>query len=63
MPDVSKAVNIADLRLMAKRRLPQMVFDYIDGGDANHQAPLEAHYALRCALRTLHLLHLCTYCT
>jgi L-lactate dehydrogenase (cytochrome) len=32
MPSVSKAVNIADLRLMAKRRLPRMVFDYIDGG-------------------------------
>jgi len=32
MPDVSKAVNIADLRLMAMRRLPRMVFDYIDGG-------------------------------
>ena len=29
---VSKAVNIADLRLMAMRRLPRMVFDYIDGG-------------------------------
>ena len=29
---VSNAVNIADLRLMAKRRLPRMVFDYIDGG-------------------------------
>jgi L-lactate dehydrogenase (cytochrome) len=29
---VHRAVNIADLRLMAKRRLPQMVFDYIDGG-------------------------------
>ncbi len=27
-----RAVNIADLRLMAKRRLPRMVFDYIDGG-------------------------------
>lgn len=32
MPDVSKAVTIADLRLMAQRRLPRMVFDYIDGG-------------------------------
>ena len=32
MADVSKAVNIADLRLLAKRRLPRMVFDYIDGG-------------------------------
>jgi L-lactate dehydrogenase (cytochrome) len=26
------AVNIADLRLAAKRRLPRAVFDYIDGG-------------------------------
>jgi L-lactate dehydrogenase (cytochrome) len=26
------AVNIADLRLAAKRRLPRVVFDYIDGG-------------------------------
>src|SRR4051812_44520597 len=25
-------VNIADLRRLAKRRLPQAVFDYIDGG-------------------------------
>lgn len=32
MSAVSKAVNIADLRLMAQRRLPRMVFDYIDGG-------------------------------
>jgi L-lactate dehydrogenase (cytochrome) len=28
----SRVVNIADLRLMARRRLPRMVFDYIDGG-------------------------------
>jgi L-lactate dehydrogenase (cytochrome) len=27
-----KAVNIEDLRLMARRRLPRMAFDYIDGG-------------------------------
>lgn len=26
------ALNIADLRAMARRRLPKMVFDYIDGG-------------------------------
>jgi L-lactate dehydrogenase (cytochrome) len=32
MPDVSRAVTIADLRAAAKRRLPQAVFDYIDGG-------------------------------
>src|SRR5271170_2993729 len=29
---VSKAVNIHDLRRMAKRRLPDVVFDYLDGG-------------------------------
>ncbi len=30
--NVGSAVNIADLRQMAQRRLPRMVFDYIDGG-------------------------------
>jgi len=29
---VARAVNIADLRRLAKRRLPRVVFDYIDGG-------------------------------
>ena len=29
---VAAAVNIEDLRRMARRRLPRMVFDYIDGG-------------------------------
>jgi L-lactate dehydrogenase (cytochrome) len=29
---VDRAVTIFDLRLMAERRLPRMVFDYIDGG-------------------------------
>ena len=29
---VSSAVNIEDLRQIARRRLPRMVFDYIDGG-------------------------------
>jgi L-lactate dehydrogenase (cytochrome) len=28
----SRAVNIADLRRLARRRLPRVVFDYIDGG-------------------------------
>jgi isopentenyl diphosphate isomerase/L-lactate dehydrogenase-like FMN-dependent dehydrogenase len=28
----SRAINIADLREQARRRLPRMVFDYIDGG-------------------------------
>ncbi|HSP14737.1 MAG TPA: alpha-hydroxy acid oxidase [Thermoanaerobaculia bacterium] len=30
--DLPKAVNIADLRKVAKARLPRAVFDYIDGG-------------------------------
>jgi L-lactate dehydrogenase (cytochrome) len=29
---LASAVNIADLRRLARRRLPQLVFDYIDGG-------------------------------
>src|SRR5262245_51187193 len=28
----ARAINIADLRELARRRLPRMVFDYIDGG-------------------------------
>jgi len=27
-----RAINIEDLRRAAKRRLPRVVFDYIDGG-------------------------------
>jgi isopentenyl diphosphate isomerase/L-lactate dehydrogenase-like FMN-dependent dehydrogenase len=32
MATPSRAVNIADLRLAARRRLPRVAFDYIDGG-------------------------------
>ncbi len=32
MNSVTRAVNIEDLRRLAKRRLPRVVFDYIDGG-------------------------------
>ena len=32
MSRVGNAINISDLRAAAKRRLPRMVFDYIDGG-------------------------------
>ncbi len=32
MSDASRFVNIADLRLGARRRLPRVAFDYIDGG-------------------------------
>jgi isopentenyl diphosphate isomerase/L-lactate dehydrogenase-like FMN-dependent dehydrogenase len=31
-PRTSKAINIQDLRRMAQRRLPKVVFDYVDGG-------------------------------
>ncbi len=32
MPNVSRAVNIEDLRHIAKSRVPRPVFDYLDGG-------------------------------
>ena len=32
MPDLSRAVNIEDLRVLAKRRLPRAIFDFFDGG-------------------------------
>jgi (S)-mandelate dehydrogenase len=32
MPDLSQAVNIEDLRVLAKRRLPRAIFDFFDGG-------------------------------
>lgn len=32
MPHFSDAVNIGDLRLAAKRRLPRAIFDFFDGG-------------------------------
>jgi (S)-mandelate dehydrogenase len=32
MPNLERAVNIEDLRRMAKRRLPRSVFDFFDGG-------------------------------
>jgi L-lactate dehydrogenase (cytochrome) len=32
VPNLSRAVSIADFRRLARRRLPRMVFDYIDGG-------------------------------
>jgi len=32
MADLSHAVNIEDLRLLARRRLPRAIFDFFDGG-------------------------------
>src|SRR5882672_10765831 len=32
MPDLASAINIEDLRRMAKRRIPRAIFDFFDGG-------------------------------
>ena len=52
-------VNISDLRLLAKSRLPQMVFDYIDSGADREQtlfqncsAFQEIYFRPRCAVAT-----------
>ena len=53
---LGQAVNVADLRALAKRRLPRFVFDYVDGGAedertlAGNRAAFES---LRFAPRTL----------
>ena len=56
---LTSAVNIADLREAARRRLPQVVFDYLDGGAENEttlrdniQAFDEVMFRPRLALRT-----------
>lgn len=52
-----RVVNIEDLRILAKRRLPRVVFDYIDGGAedertlrANYRAFEEVTFRPRCAV-------------
>jgi isopentenyl diphosphate isomerase/L-lactate dehydrogenase-like FMN-dependent dehydrogenase len=54
-----RVVNISDLRLVAKKRLPRVVFDYIDGGaDAevtlreNSRAFEDVTFRPRCAVAT-----------
>lgn len=44
MTNLSRVFNIADLRLLARRKLPRMVFDYIDGG-ADDEITLRANSA------------------
>lgn len=39
---LSRAVNVEDLRVLARRRLPRVVFDYIDGG-ADGEVTLRAN--------------------
>ena len=52
-----RVLNIEDLRILAKRRLPRVVFDYIDGGAedertlrANYRAFEEVTFRPRCAV-------------
>ena len=53
----SRAASVADLRRIAKRRLPGGVFDYIDGGAedertlAANQAAFAAHHVPPAVLR------------
>jgi isopentenyl diphosphate isomerase/L-lactate dehydrogenase-like FMN-dependent dehydrogenase len=54
-----RVINIEDLRRAAKRRLPQVVFDYIDGGAedertlrANCRAFEDVTFQPRCAIET-----------
>lgn len=54
-----RIVNIEDLRLAAKRAVPKVVFDYIDGGAdgeitlrANRQAFESVTFRPRCAVKT-----------
>lgn len=49
---LQSAVNIADLRALAQKRLPKMVFDYIDGG-ADDEITLRANEARLKAYRLL----------
>jgi (S)-mandelate dehydrogenase len=49
---VANAVNIADLRLAAKRRLPRVLFDWIDGG-AGDETALEQSVAQFSAARLM----------
>ena len=44
MDPLAKAPTIDDVRLLAKKRLPKMAFDYIDGG-ADAEITLRANVA------------------
>jgi len=57
--DSPRVLNIDDLRRLARRRLPRVVFDYIDGGAegevtlrANCRAFEEVTFSPRCAVAT-----------
>jgi isopentenyl diphosphate isomerase/L-lactate dehydrogenase-like FMN-dependent dehydrogenase len=50
--NLARAINIADLRLAAKRRLPRILFDWIDGG-AGDEAALAQSVAQFAAARLM----------
>jgi (S)-mandelate dehydrogenase len=54
--DVSRALNIADLRAVARRRVPHFVFEYVEGGaedEASLRCNRSAFEALRLVPQTL----------
>ena len=51
---MTKAYNIEDLRIMARRRLPKVIFDYLDGDNARALELLEAEI-----IRGMKLMGLC----
>src|SRR5688572_15845972 len=53
---LTKALNIDDLRQTARRRLPRVVYDYLEGGSEDHvtvKANREIFDTIRFAPRTL----------
>ena len=57
--DSPRVLTIEDLRRLARRRLPRVVFDYIDGGAegevtlrANCRAFEDVTFSPRCAVAT-----------
>ncbi|MGH8151058.1 MAG: alpha-hydroxy acid oxidase, partial [Steroidobacteraceae bacterium] len=48
--DLSRAINVADLREIARRRVPNFIFEYIEGG-AEDEATLRHNLAALEALR------------
>lgn len=50
--DISQALNVADLREVARRRLPRFVFEYVDGG-AEDEVTLRGNRAAFERLRLL----------
>src|SRR3954466_15759602 len=52
MPGPDKAINIEDLRRMARRRLPRAIFDFFDGG-AEDEVTLRENRAAFARVRLL----------